>query len=266
MKQTQEDKIISEFLKSLGPWRDFVVIGGGFALFIYKLYLADPKLENSPVGTRDIDSLIPRRVPEISKKNIAKHLNEAGFIPIFKDVDVPATESYVKEIDGVEVEIEFLTDSATRDDKNKNVVIAGIVAQPLSYLALSLQTTTEFQTHSRETGKVVSPGAWMFHKGLTFTKRKSPEKMLKDLYGIWYVATQLGDFSEQVLAEFSMLPIRHSKWFETLRKNLHNWMENASPAEWSRLETQDPSGKLKKLNFERMIKRLLASLLAESNA
>ena len=57
MKQIQEDKIISEFLKSLGPWRELVVIGGGFALFIYKLYLADPKLENLPVGTRDIDSL-----------------------------------------------------------------------------------------------------------------------------------------------------------------------------------------------------------------
>ena len=118
MKQVQEDKIISEFLKSLGPWREFVVIGGGFANFIYKLYLADPKLENSPVGTRDIDSLIPSCVPEISKKNIAKYLNEAGFTHVFKDVDIPATESFVKEIDGVEVEIEFLTDSATRDDKN----------------------------------------------------------------------------------------------------------------------------------------------------
>jgi hypothetical protein len=96
MKQIQEDKIISEFLKSLGPWRKFVVIGGGFALFIYKLYLADPKLENLPVGTRDIDSLIPRRVPEISKKNIAKYLNEAGFTHVFKDVDIPATESFVK--------------------------------------------------------------------------------------------------------------------------------------------------------------------------
>lgn len=170
MKQIQEDKIISEFLKSLGPWREFVVIGGGFALFIYKLYLADPKLENSPVGTRDIDSLIPRRVPEISKKNIAKYLNEAGFAHVFKDVDIPATESFVKEIDGVEVEIEFLTDSATRDDKNKNVVIAGIVAQPLSYLTLSLQTTMEFRTYSGEAGKVVSPGAWIFHKGLTFTR------------------------------------------------------------------------------------------------
>jgi hypothetical protein len=53
IKQSQEDKIISEFLNSIGPWREFVVIGGGFALFIYKLYLADQKLENIPVGTRD---------------------------------------------------------------------------------------------------------------------------------------------------------------------------------------------------------------------
>lgn len=257
IKQSQEDKIISEFLISIGPWRKFVVIGGGFALFIYKLYLADPKLENTPVGTRDIDSLIPRKIPEISKKNIAKHLHAAGFTHIFKDVDVPATEAYVKEIEGVEVEIEFLTDSATRNDKNKNVIIGGIAAQPLSYLTLSLQMTTEFQTYSGEIGQVVSPRAWMFHKGLTFTKRKSPSKMVKDLYGIWYVATQLGDFSEQSLIEFNTLTKQHFKWFETLRKNLHNWMENATPVEWSTLETQDPAGKLKRLSFERIIRKLL---------
>jgi len=252
----QEDKIISEFLNSIGPWREFVVIGGGFALFIYKLYLADQKLKNSPVGTRDIDSLIPRRVPEISKKNIAKHLREAGFTHVFKDLDVPAAEAYVKKIDGSEVEIEFLTDSATRNNRNKNVVIAGVVAQPLSYLTLSLQTTMEFQTYSSEKGQVVSPGAWIFHKGLTFTKRKSSSKMLKDLYGIWYVATQLGDFSDQAVAEFNILAQQHPKWFETLQKNLYNWLESAYLAEWSKLETQDPSGRLKKLNFERIIKKL----------
>jgi len=260
MKQIQEDKIISEFLISLGPWRESIVIGGGFALFIYKLYLADPKLENPPVGTRDIDSLIPRGVSEISKKNIAKYLNEAGFALIFKDVDVPATESYVKEIDGVEVEIEFLTDSATREDKNKNVVIAGIVAQPLSYLTLSLQTTMEFQTYAHVAGKVVSPGAWIFHKGLTFTKRKSSSKMLKDLYGIWYVATQLGGFSDQALTEFAFLSKKHPKWLQKFQKQLSNWMNQASPIEWSKLESQDPSGKLKKLGFERSSKILASEM------
>lgn len=256
MTSHQEDKIISEFLESIGPWRDFVVIGGGFALFIYKLYLADPKLKNPPVGTRDIDSLIPRRIPEISKKNIQNYLQEAGFSHVFKDIDDPATEAYVKEIAGSEVEIEFLTGDSTRKDKNKNVEIAGIVAQPLSYLTLSLQTTRKFHTYSNVTGNVVTPGAWIFHKGLTFTKRKSTLKTLKDLYGIWYVASQLGDFSDRALDEFSALAKQHAKWFKIFQKNLQTWLNNASPNDWSKLEAQDPSGRLRKLNFEHIMKKL----------
>ena len=80
--------------------------------------------------------------------------------------------------------------------------------------------------------------------------------MLKDLYGIWYVATQLGDFSDQALAEFAFLSQQHPKWLQTFQKQLSNWMNQASPAEWSKLEAQDPSGKLKKLGFERIIKKL----------
>ncbi len=257
MTFNQEDKIISEFLESIGPWRELVVIGGGFALFIYKLYLADPKLMNAPVGTRDIDSLIPRKIPEISKKNIQSHLREAGFNHVSKDLDRPATEAYVKDIAGAEIEIEFLTDDSVRNNKNKNVLIAGVVAQPLSYLTLSLQTTLKFQTYSNVKGNVVTPGAWMFHKGLTFTKRKSSLKIFKDLYGIWYVVSQLGDFSDRALNEFSVLAKQHPKWLKAFQKNLQTWLDNASPNEWSKLEAQDPSGRLRMLNFEQIMKRLL---------
>ncbi|MDN3504025.1 MAG: GSU2403 family nucleotidyltransferase fold protein [Rhabdochlamydiaceae bacterium] len=141
-----EDKIVSEFLKSLGDWSNYVIIGGGYALIIYKLYLADPNLDNSPVGTRDIDSLLPRSVPPVSEKNIAHHLLDSNFKPVFKDYDLPATEAYIREINGVEVEVEFLTDSAVRKDKDKNVQISGVVAQPLSYLTMSLEMTMEFHT------------------------------------------------------------------------------------------------------------------------
>ena len=64
----KEDQMISDFLRSLGPWGEHIVIVSGFALIIYKLYLSDKSLQNMPVGTRDIDSLIPRKIPEISKK------------------------------------------------------------------------------------------------------------------------------------------------------------------------------------------------------
>lgn len=261
MTSNQEDKIISEFLESIGPWRDFVVIGGGFALFIYKLYLSDPKLKNSPVGTRDIDSLIPRKIPEVSKKNIQNYLREAGFNHVFKDLDDPATEAYVKDIAGAEIEIEFLTDDSVRNNKDKNVVIAGVVAQPLSYLILSLQTTLKFQTYSNVTGNVVTPGAWIFHKGLTFTKRKSSLKILKDLYGIWYVASQLGEFSDHALDEFKDLAKQHPKWFKTFQKNLRVWFDNVTPNDWAKLEAQDPAGRLRKLNFEQIIRPFISSLI-----
>lgn len=253
----KEDHVICEFLRSIGPWNNYITIGGGYALIIYKLYLSDQHLDYLPVGTRDLDSLIQRKVPEVSEKDIAGYLKEAGFVQLFKDYDNPATEAYVKEINGFEVEIEFLTDSATRGDKNKNVVIAGVVAQPLSYLSLSLETTLRFKTFSGETGLVVSPGAWMFHKGLTFPRRNHASKIYKDLYGIWYVASQLGDFSDNTIKELESLFQQHPKWFHTFQDNLVKWIEQAAPIDWSKLETQDPFGGLKKLNFERIVKSIL---------
>lgn len=214
-------------------------------------------MKNPPIGTRDIDSLLPRKIPDISKKNIRNYLLEAGFNHVFKDLDEPATEAYVKEIAGAEVEIEFLTDDSARNNKDKNIVIAGVVVQPLTYLTLSLQTTLKFHTYSNVTGKVVTPGAWIFHKGLTFPKRKSSLKIFKDLYGIWYVSSQLGTFSDHALNEFKNLAKKHPKWFKTFQKNLQSWLENASPVDWSKLESQDPSGRLRRLNFEQIMKMIL---------
>lgn len=58
----------------------------------------------------------------------------------------------MKDIAGAEIEIEFLTDDFVRNNKDKNILIAGVIAQPLSYLTLSLLTTIKFQTYSNVTG------------------------------------------------------------------------------------------------------------------
>ncbi len=249
------DRVISDFLHSIGPWHHSVVIGGGYALFIYKLYFADQEIGNPPVGTQDLDSLLPRKIPEASTKNIANHLVEAGFKPKFKNYDNPPTTSYSKIIEGLDVEVEFLTDTAWRGNKNKNVLIAGVSAVPLSYLTLSLQCTLKFKTSEQETGLVVSPGAWMLNKGLVFSRRASEAKMAKDLYGIWYVATQLGSFSTNAIAELKTLGKQHPKWFDTFRKNLHRWIE--TQADWVMLEMQDPFKKLRQRDFEALVQTLL---------
>ena len=80
-----------------------VVIGGGYAPTIYKLYFGNPHMGNPPVGTSDLDTLIPKTLPQASKKNIAKYLKDVGFKHVFKD----------------------------------NVKGAGVVAQHLSYIKLS---------------------------------------------------------------------------------------------------------------------------------
>lgn len=139
-----------------------------------------------------MDTLIPRKISKVSTKDISEHLQEHGFKHKHKDLQNPPTESYIKEINGVEIEVEFLTSDNVRKDKLKNLQVGGIVAQPLSYLELSLKTTTPFTTSSGQKGFVVSPASWIFHKGLTFPKRKNATKKLKDFYGIWYVLNQLG--------------------------------------------------------------------------
>lgn len=37
----QEDNIISEFLNAIGPWHKHLIIGGGFAPFVYKQALSN---------------------------------------------------------------------------------------------------------------------------------------------------------------------------------------------------------------------------------
>lgn len=254
---SKEDFIISEFLRSIGPWRKHVVIGGGYALIIYKLYLNNAKEGNPPVGTRDLDSLIPRKIPEASKKDISNHLTEAGFKQIFKDLNDPATEAYVKEIDGSEVEIEFLTDDGSRNNKGDNVEISGVVAQSLPFLKQSLSNLMNFKTLAGEEGKVVSPAAWIFHKGLTFTRRQDKVKIYKDLYGIWYAASQLHGLSNEAIINLSQLEKQAPAWCKTFRKNLCDWVQDATPTDWITLESQDPYGTLKKPNFIRLINTLV---------
>lgn len=116
--------------------------------FYLQALLKRSKIKKFSSGNTRYRFFAPRKIPKVSKKNIQSYLREAGFSHVFKDLDNPATEAYVKDIAGAEIEIEFLTDDFVRNNKDKNIVIAGVVAQPLSYLTLSLQTTVKFQTYS----------------------------------------------------------------------------------------------------------------------
>ena len=169
MASNSNDLILSELenlVAHLGPWSENLVLGGGIALIVYDRCMA--RASARPVGTTDMDFLIPRRpVVAVNAKPLSKILGDQGFTHRHKSMGNPPVESYFKEIEDTEIEVEFLTDNLKRE-KTESAPIpeAGVVAQPLSYLEMSLNSVTTASLPKGTTVRIVRPEAWIFHKGL----------------------------------------------------------------------------------------------------
>jgi hypothetical protein len=236
----------------LKPWNDQLVVGGGVALIVYDQILS--KSKTGAVGTTDIDFLISRNPIQLGNKKISKVLENNGFEIKYKSTSIPSVQSFTKQVSNIEVEIEFLTDNKSR---TKQPVIEikslGINAQALSYIEMSLQEAIPVQLGNGEQLLVVRPEAWVFHKGLTFTKRTTENKKYKDLYGIWFVLSQLGATSSAAKLALRKLKFKFPSWSKKYDSNLSAWINDASPKDWDRLIAQDINGKLTKNGFQNTI-------------
>ena len=208
----------------------------------------------------DIDFLIPRRpVVTTDAKPLAEILQDQGFRQRFKNTTALPIESFVKELGDTDIEVEFLTDDQARK-KSVAVVIpkAGVVAQALTYLEMSLASSVVVKLPYGANICVVQPSAWVFHKGLTFTRRKAgTPKSVKDLYGIWFVLTMLGNVSDATWVELKKLQSGQPKsWKKSFNFNLKKWTAKASPRDWTLLLTQDPEQRLSKEAFIGLVNKL----------
>lgn len=246
-------KQVEELAKILKPWSNQLVIGGGVALILYDVLLS--KANAGVVGTTDIDFLIPRKPIHVVDEKISKLLIDNGFKTRNKSMDTPTVQSFIRQVEEVEIEVEFLTDNKTRE---KSFVVeirdAGINAQALSYIEMSLQEATPLNLPNGEMILVVKPEAWVFHKGLTFPRRNVEAKKYKDLYGIWFVLTQLQGTSASALKALSKLKEKsHESWVKTFDANLEKWVDEASPKDWDLLSQQDINGNLKPSQFQKLV-------------
>lgn len=240
---------VEKLASILKPWNSQLVVGGGVALILYDLVLS--KANSGAVATTDIDYLIPRKPVKVGDEKISKLLMSNGYEPKNKSLDIPAVQSFVKQFDEVEIEVEFLTDNKSRNQEDVVVIReAGINAQALSYIEMSLKEVTPLSLPSGAMISVVRPEAWVFHKGLTFTKRTSKGKKYKDLYGIWFVLTQLNEVSFAIQKALPRFMENHpAPWGKTFKENLKLWIASATPQDWDSLEQQDVTGKLSKHGF-----------------
>ena len=180
-------------LTVLRPYLPQIVIGGGWAPFLYYRYLAKNR-EHTPVLTRDIDLMVGHQVPIVGSQTIDEILTkEAKLTTAFKNLDNPAVIHYEGTIDGVEVEIEFLTDQTGSQEERVLIVQKGLHAEALGYVSIIVENTLLLEIDAAESAQgkgslvvqVPKPAAYIFQKGLSFPARRDKQKASKDLYYIF---------------------------------------------------------------------------------
>jgi len=254
---------LENLVEHLGEWRNVIVLGGGVALLVYDAYLAKTNAE--PVGTTDMDWLIPRKPARLAtdQESISSILEKQGYKFRPKSLGIPPVSGYFKEVDNQEIEVEFLTDDRARVSADTlNIPIANVTAQTLSYLEMSLDSVVSAQLPSGVEFNVVSPEAWVYHKGLTFTRRVKKSKQYKDLYGIWFVLTQLAETSVAVKMNLKKIQEENPKnWKNDFSDNLSSWIKHATPNDWSKLIAQDPENRLTEIAFRGLIEELIREIV-----
>ena len=220
------------FLRTLWILREYlpvIIIGGGWAPLIYYHYLIKDK-SKEPMRTRDIDLFVKMRLPVIGDRTIDQLLVESGLQPKFKSNDTPPVIYYEGDIEGDNVEIEFLTDKRGAKEDTVIEVQKGLHAVALRFVSIILDNSIEVdiddlmiegKLHPLKI-RVPSPEAYIFHKGLIFERRKAKAKKAKDLYYIFDILANCTELHENIIDGLKRLEKDYSSWFSRFLHNMEN--------------------------------------------
>jgi len=259
------------FLKALWIIRDYlpeIVIGGGWVPLIYYHYLLADKARE-PIRTRDIDLMVELKLPVIGSKTVNQLLVEAGFKPNFKSRETPPVICYEGNIDGHEVEIEFLTDQRGAKEDVVVEVQKGLNAQFLRFISIPLTNVIEVEIDdipvvdrpSTLNVKIPSPEAYIFHKGLVFVRRKGHQKKAKDLYYIFDILANCLELREGIIKGLKELKKAYPHpWFRRFIRNLEVNFSNLTSDGVMLVLSQRPPGAFPNLNDEQFKQYVLSTL------
>lgn len=262
------------FLKTLVVLRDYlpnIVIGGGWVPLIYYHYVLGKTVE--PLMTRDIDLIVPRQVPIVGSKSIDQLLTEAGLKVELIGSGTPPVTCYEGTMDGTDVEVEFLTHWQGRGGQAAARVQAGLTAQRLRYMAVLLDEPLLVEIPGlalrggSTTVRVLSPGAYIFNKGLVFPRRTQEAKKAKDLYYIFDILANCPELRDQVVDDLAKMRTGYpSAWFRGFRQNLDISFAGVT-SEGVRLVTSQRPGNafpwLNEAQFRQYVVGILQTLLAD---
>ena len=229
------ERFIAGLYKALFILSDYlpeIPIGGGWAPFLYDRYLFRDR-RHEPVFTRDIDFMVKPKLPIIGQKTVDQLLTEAGLRAKFKSRENPPVIHYEGTIEGVDVEIEFLTDQAGSNPDAVLKVQEGLHAEALRYISLLVENILALTIDDSDlmdapvplTVKVPTPAAYIFQKGLILKRRRDHQKRAKDLYYIFDILAGSREIRHDLLRDFSEFRRKHAKWYHTFMLNLSEFFK-----------------------------------------
>jgi predicted nucleotidyltransferase len=239
------------FLKTLWILKEYlpvIIIGGGWAPLIYYHYLIKDK-SKEPIRTRDIDLFVKINLPVLGNRTVDQLLVESGLQTKFKDHDNPPVIHYEGDIEGDDVEIEFLTDKRGAKEDNVIVVQKGLHATALRFVSIILENSIEvniddFSVEDKSQSlkiRVPSPPAYIFHKGLIFNRRKEKAKGAKDLYYIFDILANCNELEEKIFDGLKRFEKDYSKWFSRFLHNMENSFSDLNAEGVTMVSSQRPA-------------------------
>jgi len=234
-----------------------IVIAGGWAPLIYYHYLLSNK-ELEPLRTKDIDIVVPNKLEKRAAKTIDESLIEAGFKPRFKSRHTPPAVSYEGNIEGSEVEIEFLTELRGSGEDVVIKVQKGLHAQALRFISLLLENTIVVNIDdfiSPECKilqiRVPVPAAFIFNKALIFVRRNKRAKRAKDLYYIFDILANCQELHGEIIDSFSEFRKNyHTSWLGRFLRNLNDYFSDITSEGVYLVQSQRPNGAFPHMNDE----------------
>jgi hypothetical protein len=227
-----------------------VVFAGGWAPLIYYHYLVGDKTR-TPLLTQEFDLMVRRHMGRIGK-GLHQLLLEAGLRPEPRDSSPRPAQIFSGEIEGDHLEIEFFTPMTGRGRDDAVEVQTNLLALPLRFADIVISNAIEvaiddhpLYTNANPIGLLVpSPGAFVFNKGLTFSRRQVSAKKEKDLYYIFDILARCPELREEILEDLSILKhssATHGKWFNSFLGNMSKHFRDPDGSGVNMLIRQRPS-------------------------
>lgn len=248
-----DERIKSQLFKVMDILEEYlseVVFAGGWAPLIFYHYLVGDKAR-TPLLTREFDLMVRRRMGRRGR-SLHQLLLEAGLRPEPRDSSPRPAQIFSGEIEGDRLELEFFTPMTGRSGDDAIEVQDNLLALPLRFADIVISNAIEvaindhpLYTNANPIGLLVpSPGAFVFNKGLTFSRRQVSAKKGKDLYYIFDILARCPELREEIMGELSILKrssATYSKWFNSFLGNMSKYFRDPDANGVDMLIRQRPS-------------------------